>query len=116
MFDALNQQRQRLVARTRLDVINAVNRAQVQGISGQSIKRVGWHSQNGSTADLLSRIRDQRRLRICAVDFDDLCVQAALSSAVPKTAKTNISLWWLPSNLQLLFRHDESKFGTKSLR
>src|SRR5271165_4924235 len=56
----------------RLDLIHAVHRTQVKGVGSQSVKRVGRHAQHLAGPNLVGRIPDERRLRLLAVDLENL--------------------------------------------
>ena len=87
-----DQQRQRLVPRTRLDVIHAVDGAQVKRIGRQSVKSVGGHAQHFAGANLVRRIADERRFRVIAIDLDNFYTHYR-SLPIPKSeiAKANIT-------------------------
>ena len=60
------------MARTGLDVVDALDRAQVERICRQPVKRVGRHAQHFAGTDLIGGIFDQRRFRGLATDFYNL--------------------------------------------
>src|SRR5438128_1853345 len=89
LIHAFNQQRQRLVTRARFDVIYAVDRTQIKGISGKPIKRIRGHAQHFAGANLVRRVTDQRRLWSLATYFHTLGAHyRPLWFRVPKIAET----------------------------
>ena len=71
LVDRLDQQRQRLVARARLDLVDAIDRMQIEGVDSQTIKGIGRHAQHFAGADLLRRVGNQRGFRFFTIDLDD---------------------------------------------
>ena len=75
LINALHQQRQRLVARAALDLVNPLHRAQVHRIGGEAIKGVGWHAQYLSLANALRSVTYKLLFRLAAVDLQEFCRQ-----------------------------------------
>jgi len=73
---ALDQQREWLVSRTRLDIVNAVNCPQIQRIGRQAVKRVSGHAEHFAMTNLIRRIRDERSFRIGTTYLYDFGVQS----------------------------------------
>src|SRR5438094_7283235 len=78
--------------RTRLNFVNPLRRVQIQRVSRQAVKRVGWHTQNLPGADLISGVPDQRGFRFFGINFDNFSAHQCFPSRLSlKTAKPNIS-------------------------
>jgi len=69
LVDALDEKRKRLVARTVLDLVNALDRAKIYWIGGKAVKCVGWHAQDLSLAYARSSVTYKAWFRLAAVDL-----------------------------------------------
>src|ERR1043165_6550369 len=60
------------MARARLDLIYALDRAQIERVGGESVKGIGRHAEHLSGLDLLGGVSDQRRFGAVAINLEDL--------------------------------------------
>src|SRR6476469_845686 len=81
------------MARARFDLINAVHRTQVEGISGQPIERVGRHPQHLPGANLVGDVADQRSFRSFTVDLEDFYAHRPLPGSL-YLRKVKITRGW----------------------
>ncbi len=52
-----------------LDLIHAIDGAQVKGIGGQAIKCIRWHAQHFAGTNLVRRVADERCFRFSLLIF-----------------------------------------------
>ena len=68
MGDVADEQAQRLVPGAAFEVVNAVHRAQVHGIDGEAVERVGGQGGDLAPVQAIDDALDQLGLRFVGMD------------------------------------------------
>ena len=72
MVNRFDEQRERLVARARLDFVDTIDGAQVEWVGGEAVEGVRRQAQHLAAANLLGDVGDHVLVGLGAVDFYDL--------------------------------------------